>query len=100
MMDSSSVEAYLPLSIRDVERSVLVLHTGGDLAAVVGLITRTASQLDESVMVIPMSSIVDNSRQGEQTGTKIFGAISLVGTALAAAGMFALMAFTVVQRRR
>jgi predicted permease len=94
------VEAYLPIQNRDVERSVVILHTRGDPAAVVGMIPRAAAELDQSVSVTTMSAIHDAVFQVRNPALRIFGSLGLIATVLAAAGMFALVAFSVVQRRR
>jgi putative ABC transport system permease protein len=47
-----------------------------------------------------MTSILElaRQRQGSNPITKVFGSIGFIATALAATGMFALLAFSVVQR--
>jgi ABC-type antimicrobial peptide transport system permease subunit len=99
-LDSLTFHAYLPISDRDAERGLLIVRTSGEPTSLVSVIPRVAAELDESVVVIPMSALVERRRQGDHTLTTVFGSIALVATGLAGAGMFALIAFTVVQRTR
>jgi ABC-type antimicrobial peptide transport system permease subunit len=99
-LDTANLYAYLPMSSPDSERALLIIRTGGALESVVSALPRAAAELDESVAVIPMRSRVESRRRGDHTLTMVFGSIGLVATALAGAGMFALIAFTVMQRTR
>ena len=97
---ADSIEAYLPISPRDVEACVLILRTRPDAASMAGSIERFAADLNQTVTVTPMTVLLDAAQNGNWTTTALFGCIGFIATVLAAAGMFALMAFTVVQRTR
>ena len=98
--DPESVEAYVPIADAEVDRSALVIHTDSDPAPLVRLIPAAAAALDETVEVSLMRSAHDNFIDGSRKVVTLIGSIGAVATALAAAGMFALVAFTVAQRRR
>ncbi len=98
--DGPVFHAYVPISKRDIEWSLLILRTRGDLAEVTSEISHAAGQLNESVSTASMREMVVKKRQGNHTLTAMFGSMALIATALALAGMFALIAFTVVQRTR
>src|SRR5207249_4706177 len=71
----------------------------GDSAAVVGEVTRAAG-FNQNISIMSMTEIREAMLQQSNLAAKIFGSISLVATALALPGMFSLIAFTVVQRKR
>lgn len=100
LVEPGSIEAYAPLTGAAVNRSALILHTRGDAAAVARLVPHTAARLDEPVAVDRMSASRENILAAQGRLVKLFGSIGLVATSLAAAGMFALVAFAVAQRRR
>jgi ABC-type antimicrobial peptide transport system permease subunit len=97
---ADSVEAYLPISPRDVEASILILRTRHDAAPMSGDIERLAADLDQTVTMIPMTLLLEARQNGNSRLTALFGCLGLIATVLAGAGMFALMAFTVAQRTR
>ncbi len=96
---ANTVEAYLPISASDVDRCVLILHTRGDPSRVVGMIPRVTSEFAGNVTVTPLGAMLE-SRQRIDARVAIFGSIGFIATVLAAAGIFALMSFSVVQRTR
>jgi hypothetical protein len=100
LVDMDSVEIYLPFSAADLERSTLILHTRGEPGTVTRLALGAASRLNESISVTLMSAARENVLEGQGRLVKLIGSIGLVATVLAAAGMFALVAFAVAQRRR
>jgi predicted permease len=98
--DADSIEAYVPLEGTNVERAALILHVAGDPALVVHMIPGAASALNETVVVDLMRASRENLLQSQRRMITMIGSIGAVATALAAAGMFALVAFAVAQRRR
>jgi hypothetical protein len=98
---ANAVEAYLPISSRDVERCVLVVRHGGDPQSLVGMIPRAAAELKAKVSVTTLDAMVENRQEWRTDIPMImFGSIGLIATALAAVGTFALLAFSVLQRTR
>ena len=85
----------------DQERSALILHTRGDPAALVHLFRRWRRTVNETVVG---GTDADGTRPDSSTAQRrmvtLIGSIGVVAMALAAAGMFALVAFAVAQRRR
>jgi putative ABC transport system permease protein len=100
LADPDSVEAYLPIQGADVNNSALILHTRGDPAAIARLIPSTAAGINRAVAVSLMRSSRDKLLQTQRRMITLFGSIGAVATSLAAAGMFALVAFALAQRRR
>jgi len=96
-----TIEAYIPITSRDVQQCFIIVQTYGDPASVLGLIPRAAASVDEAVSVTPMTTMLDSIREaGAGPAATVIGGLGLVATALAAAGMSALIAFTVIQRKR
>jgi ABC-type antimicrobial peptide transport system permease subunit len=100
LVDADSVEAYLPIQAADVERSALILHTRTDPAELVRMIPAIAAEVKQTVSVVLMRASRDSFLEGQRRIITLIGSIGAVATALAAAGMFALVAFTVAQRKR
>jgi len=100
LSDADSIEAYTPILDTNVDRSVLVLHTHGDPATLVRMIPAAAGSVDETVSVSLMRIWRENLLAGQLRMIKLIGSIGAVATALAAVGMFALIAFTVAHRKR
>ena len=98
--DVDSIEAYVPIEGADVERSALILHTRSDPAPVVRLVPAAVAAVDEAVTISLMRASRESYIDGQRRIVTLIGSIGAVATALAAAGMFALVAFAVVQRRR
>jgi predicted permease len=100
LVDPDSIEAYVPIDGATVERSALVLHSRGDPGTLVRLIPASAAVLNETVSVTLMSASRENFLEGHRRLTALIGSVAAIASALAAAGMFALVAFMVAQRRR
>jgi hypothetical protein len=99
LADPESVEAYVPIQDRDIEQSALILHARSDPGAVMRVLRATTAP-GEAFSVILMRSSREHLLDASQKMVTLIGSIGLVSTALAAAGMFALVAFAVVQRKR
>jgi hypothetical protein len=100
LSDADSVEAYLPVQSSAGDRSALILHTRIDPAAVLRTIPGAARAVNETVSVALMRTSRDNSLLAQRRMVTLIGSIGAVATTLAAAGMFALIAFAVAQRKR
>jgi hypothetical protein len=100
LADPDSIEAYLPIQGTDVDGSALILHTRGDPAVLAHLIPSTAATVNEPVSVTLVRGSRENLLEAQRKMVTLFGSIGAVATALAAAGMFALVAFALAQRRR
>jgi predicted permease len=100
LADPESIEAYLPIEDADVERSALLLHARADTGLLMHIVSRAAAASGETVSVLLMRSSHDSVIEGQKRTVLLIGSIGAVATALAAAGMFALVAFTVAHRKR
>jgi ABC-type antimicrobial peptide transport system permease subunit len=100
LADADSVEAYVPIQPADVDRSELILHTRTDPAPLARLVRAAAGELKSTVGVTLMRASRDNFLEGQRKMITLMGSLSAVATGLASAGMFALVAFAVAQRRR
>jgi predicted permease len=100
LSDADSVEAYLPVQSSAGDRIALILHTRIDPAAVLRTIPGAARAVNETVSVALMRTSRDNSLLAQRRMVTLIGSIGAVATTLAAAGMFALIAFAVAQRKR
>jgi putative ABC transport system permease protein len=100
LTDADSIEAYVPVESTDLDRSALILHTPGDPAPLVRNIPGSAAAVNEAVSVTLVRTSRDNALEAQRRMVMLIGSIGTVATTLAAAGMFALVAFTVAQRKR
>lgn len=100
LADIDSIEAYESIQGADFDRSAIILHTRGDPASLVRMIPSAATAVNETVSVSLMSASRDKFLESQRRMITLIGSIGAVATSLAAAGMFALIAFAVAQRRR
>jgi predicted permease len=100
LADSESIEAYVPIQGANIERSALILLARGDPARLTHMISTTAAASGEAVSVLLMRSAHDDFIESQEKTVILIGSIGVVATALAAAGMFALVAFAVARRKR
>ena len=100
LADTDSIEAYVPIEGPALERSALILRTAGDPASLVRMIPGSATAVNETVSVRLMRTSRESNLEVQRRMVMLIGSIGTVATSLAAAGMFALVAFTVTQRRR
>ncbi len=98
--DAESVEAYLPATSRDAPNCALILHARGDPGPLLRLVPGAAAEAGETVSVVLMRSSRESMLEVYRRMVTLIGSIGAVATMLAAAGMFALVAFTVAQRTR
>jgi ABC-type antimicrobial peptide transport system permease subunit len=97
LADTGSIEAYLPIQGANEERSALILHSRGDPALLVRKVSGAAT---DAVSISLMRASWENFLAGQRNMVTLIGSIGLVATILAAAGMFALVAFAVAHRKR
>jgi macrolide transport system ATP-binding/permease protein len=100
LVDPDSVEAYLPILDSEVDASALIVHSRTDPAPLARLAPVAAAALDETVSVSLLRATRDNAIEGQKKLTILIGSIGVVASILAAAGMFAVVAFAVAQRKR
>jgi predicted permease len=100
IVDNESIEAYLPIHGATVDRSQLLLHVRGDPAPLARLIPSAAATVNETVAVTMLRDSHERFLDAQAKVITLIGSIGVVATALAAAGMFALVAFAVAQRKR
>ena len=82
-----------------MERGALILYTHIDPAQLVRMIPAIAAEVKQTVAVALMRASRDSFLDGQRRMITLIGSIGAVATALASAGMFALVAFAVAQRR-
>jgi hypothetical protein len=97
---AESVEAYIPDTGTWIDRAALILHTRGDPAPLLRGIVLAGSASGEPVSAELMRSSHEQAIENQLRLLTIIGSLSVVATALAAAGIFALVAFAVAQRTR
>jgi putative ABC transport system permease protein len=98
--DAASVEAYLPLETPQIAKCGLILRTRSDPGPVARMIPTAAESTGETVSAILMRSSRENMLDVYRRMVTLIGSVGFIASALAAAGMFALVAFTVAQRKR
>ncbi len=98
--DAESVEVYVPVDSSNALHCGLILRARGEPAALVRAIAPAASLVNETVGVSLMRSNREGILEAFRRLMTVIGSVGLVATVLAAAGMFALVAFTVAQRTR
>jgi predicted permease len=100
ILDAESVEVYVPIESDAAGDSALILRARGDMGSLSRAIAPAAAALNEAVTVAPMRAMRENALEAYGRLVTLIGSIGLVASVLAATGMFALVAFTVAQRRR
>lgn len=100
VVDSQSVEAYLPIDPAQADFSAIVLHAKGDLAGLIRAIPAMSASMGEQVSIVPMVQSRENVLDALQKTITTVLSLGLIAAILAAAGMFAMVAFAVAQRTR
>jgi predicted permease len=98
--DNDSVEGYVPHEGAYASGGSLILHTRGDPAPLLRLIPSAAARAGTHFMPILLRTEYDRRLSGERYMMLIVGSLGGIASVLAAAGMFALVAFAVAQRTR
>ncbi|HVG11147.1 MAG TPA: ABC transporter permease [Thermoanaerobaculia bacterium] len=94
---------YIPLAQRPEAWGFLVLRTSGDPMGVVPALRRTVAALDRNLPLSQVRTLEDVMVEGiaeRRLAMSLFGAFSALSLLLAALGLYAVVSYTVVQRRR
>lgn len=94
---------YLPAAAGAIHPASLTIRVDGEMAMMSGRLRRIATSLDPTLRiddVQTLEAIYDDQEVGNNMGAISLSVITLSVLLLSAAGMYALMAFTVNQRRR
>jgi predicted permease len=94
---------YIPLAQRPEQWGFLVLRTSGDPMAVVPSLRRTVAALDRNLPLSQVRTLEDVIVEGiaeRRLAMSLFGAFSALSLLLAALGLYAVVSYTVVQRRQ
>jgi predicted permease len=98
--DATSVEAYIPDTGAWTDRAALILHTKGDPAHLMGDLAQAGVVAGEPLSIELIRSAHEQALDSQRKMLTVIGSLSAVATLLAAAGMFAFVAFAVAQRTR
>jgi ABC-type antimicrobial peptide transport system permease subunit len=96
----TSVEAYVPLDRQNITHAVLLVHTAVKPSLLLGAIRAAASEGDRAALVSSMDNDLAKHVEGSRNLLAVIGALGTVATALAGAGIFGLIAFTVSRRTK
>ena len=94
---------YIPFAQRPDEWAYLVVRTSGDPASLVPSLRQILASLDRSLPLSEVRTLEDVVSEGlaeRRFALSLFGAFSALSLVLAALGLYAVISYTVVQRRQ
>ena len=100
LTDAESIEAYIPIEGPQIAGAALILHSQSDPAPLLRLISSSAEAEAQTSVITLMRTYRERILEGRAKFMELMVGLGAVASALAAAGMFALVAFAVAQRRR
>jgi predicted permease len=100
IVDSQSVEAYIPIEPSRVDQSALIVHVKGDPSQFIRAVPAMSASLGQQVTVLSMATQREDTLDTLRKVITVLASLGLLATVLAAAGMFAMVAFAVAQRTR
>ena len=104
-LDDQSFQYYVPLAQKQVGGSMrtLLVRVSGDPARVVASLRRQLATIAPGlpwVEIQSLESLVDPQRQSWRLGAVVFSIFGVGATAIAALGLYAMIAYDVARRRR
>jgi len=100
VIDSRSVEAYLPIRPSRADSTALIVHVRGNPAPLIRAVPSLGQSTGEQLGIVSMLQGRENVLDSEQKLIMVILSLGLIATLLAASGMFAMVAFSVAQRTR
>ena len=98
----SPLMVYVPYWFNNEGKSILVVHTAGDAAAVIAELRAAVRQVDPQIAfdASPLQQVVDTALEGRRYQMWLFVAFGFVALAIATLGVYATTAYGVSRRRR
>ena len=99
----SPLMVYLPYWFNNEGKSVLVVRTRGDAAAVLPQIRRIVAEVDPEIAIArtaPLQDVVDTAVEGRRYQASLFTAFGAVALMIALIGVYATTAYGISKRRR
>ncbi len=100
---ASPLMVYVPYWFNNEGKSVLIVHTKGDAAAVVAELRQAIRAVDPEIAIAdasPLQRVVDRSLEGRRYQMWLFVAFGIVALVIATVGVYATTAYGVSRRRR
>lgn len=103
MLDSDEPYAFYPLVAGSLSALDLLVRTGADPAAGLADLRQAVQELEPELVVtgvLTMPELVESSLAGFRVVTVVLSVVSFLALALAAAGLFGVMSYSVSRRHR